>query len=1065
MSAAASDMPRSSSSDSDSDSESERSSSSNNNSIRPMAFSSGFSTLPDLREAIREAVAMAVSGLPPPPRSQDGEAITTDIDVGWVSITSLYDGGTHSPATTVIPVLLSALTNDHHRQIEHIIGSSSAGCISSAPRSLAGATAPPSGATPDPSRGESAASASTAAACRPVEFDGVPAVSVTLAVLPDVVADSFCVASSDVPDGDFPQYVSAAEWRRAVGLSSRLVSPREVEAVSGIPDPPDPNASPVFYLLPSPAFAADLDALVAGMEHYYPRCQVVGGVASTVSSLSRAKLYQWSRARHGVGAASAAASSNKDANDSGGGATTGTQSFTCVADGCVGLALRGDVAIRQMMALGAKPVGGIYQVLKASGSTISVIVLDEVATNALQLPAENEEEEEKEEDDGPDSDGAGDNSDDAAASARGQMAQFYAKAQIPKPVLAEANFLMRTLSDDDQAFMRRQLLVGLEQGGGLGRTASELARLAAGQGHRFAIHPVASAGMKDGSVTLPLGTVNVQPGTRLRFFVRESDFAKKEINALWAGYMKRALDDQFKPKRDDGTPIEEFKPAACFIIPTLDRGTKFFLGKPGYEGSTVARRLPGITSISGFFSNGVVGRIEGVVPPPNTTPSAIAAATNSALYKTGVQGSASGYILWGPRSGRPVYSPAQAAAEAAARKEAKAAEEREAQLLAAEDARRVLLSAQRSSGSLLLEDRAAPRSADGELVLKRREVHSGRALTVSTVEWSVAEKIAKPSSALEGFMWEKETEVDRFRERVPLANLVSQCRQSLTDPTAPKPRDWAGPVMRAVANRGFAIIPECKRMEPTTGSLRRRYDVSKLAREYTLAGVPAQSVNCDAVLFGGTLDDVTRARQAASSAAVEAQAVSSSSIDDDGVVVPPILASDLILYPYQLYKLRLAGADAVNLVAGALARKDLVYLTKIASSLQLQTLVSVTSHVQIRSLMDLPIGSYQGLIVSNRELEDFSFDMTGEQALALLRGDALVDLRAKVGRNFPVLVEGRVGIIERPDPSSGTKSARRYLEELREAGAMGAIVGGGLATSGRAAEEDLESLALPLATS
>jgi len=45
--------------------------------------------------------------------------------------------------------------------------------------------------------------------------------------------------------------------------------------------------------------------------------------------------------------------------------------------------------------------------------------------------------------------------------------------------------------------------------------------------------------MKDGSVTLPLGSVNVQPGTRMRFFVRESDYAKREVEALWMGYKKQ----------------------------------------------------------------------------------------------------------------------------------------------------------------------------------------------------------------------------------------------------------------------------------------------------------------------------------------------------------------------------------------------------------------------------------------------------------------------------------------------------------------------------------------------
>ena len=59
---------------------------------------------------------------------------------------------------------------------------------------------------------------------------------------------------------------------------------------------------------------------------------------------------------------------------------------------------------------------------------------------------------------------------------------------------------------------------------------------------------------------------------------------------------------------------------------------------------------------------------------------------------------------------------------------------------------------------------AAPRDPEGELVVKRREIQAGRAIEVSTVAWSVAEKTARPTSRLEEFMWEKETEVDRLRE-------------------------------------------------------------------------------------------------------------------------------------------------------------------------------------------------------------------------------------------------------------------------------------------------------------
>lgn len=290
---------------------------------------------------------------------------------------------------------------------------------------------------------------------------------------------------------------------------------------------------------------------------------------------------------------------------------------------------------------------------------------------------------------------------------------------------------------------------------------------------------------------------------------------------------------------------------------------------------------------------------------------------------------------------------------------------------------------------------------------------------------------------LESYMWDKETEVDRFRERVPLANLVSQCRFGASDPATPKPRDWIGMIKQA-SKDGFVVIPECKRMEPVSGSLWKRYDAEKLARQFTLAGAPALSVNCDPVLFGGSQEDVTKVRQSASSAAVEQTG------GDDGVVAPPILASDLILYPYQLYRQSLAGADAVNLVGGSLASKDLLYLTKIASSLQLQTLVTVTSDIQLRALAAMSPSSIEGVIISNRELEDFSFDMTGEQALRLLQGDGIKEVRETHGKSIPVLVEGRVGVIERTD-SEGNASTTRYLEELRQAGATGVIMAGGLA--------------------
>jgi hypothetical protein len=91
-----------------------------------------------------------------------------------------------------------------------------------------------------------------------------------------------------------------------------------------------------------------------------------------------------------------------------------------------------------------------------------------------------------------------------------------------------------------------------------------------------------------------------------------------------------------------------------------------------------------------------------------------------------------------------------------------------------------------------------------------------------------------------------------------------------------------------------------------------------------------------------------------------------------------------------------------------------------------------------------------------QKLEDFSFDMTGKQALDVLQSDALKQFREKHGEDIPVLVDGRVGIITAKN-ERGDKSSRVYIEQLKKAGATGAIVGGGL-VSDETGKAPLESL-------
>jgi hypothetical protein len=83
--------------------------------------------------------------------------------------------------------------------------------------------------------------------------------------------------------------------------------------------------------------------------------------------------------------------------------------------------------------------------------------------------------------------------------------------------------------------------------------------------------------------------------------------------------------------------------------------------------------------------------------------------------------------------------------------------------------------------------------------------------------------------------------------------------------------------------------------------------------------------------------------------------------------------------------------------------------------------------------------------------------MTGEQALNLLKSDALAELKQIHGGDLLVLVEGQIGIIKRPN-AQGDMTPMQYLEELKGAGALGAVVASALAVDGPNSLMTYESL-------
>ena len=122
-------------------------------------------------------------------------------------------------------------------------------------------------------------------------------------------------------------------------------------------------------------------------------------------------------------------------------------------------------------------------------------------------------------------------------------------------------------------------------------------------------------------------------------------------------------------------------------------------------------------------------------------------------------------------------------------------------------------------------------------------------------------------------------------------------------------------------------------------------DAAAQARAYAAGGAAACSVLTDGPFFGGSLADLARVR---------------------GAVQVPLLRKDFILHPAQIYQARLAGADALLLIAAALEPEQLAALYAEALALGLTPLIEVHAAQELPPVL---VG------VNNRDLKTLAVDL------------------------------------------------------------------------------------------
>jgi indole-3-glycerol phosphate synthase len=174
---------------------------------------------------------------------------------------------------------------------------------------------------------------------------------------------------------------------------------------------------------------------------------------------------------------------------------------------------------------------------------------------------------------------------------------------------------------------------------------------------------------------------------------------------------------------------------------------------------------------------------------------------------------------------------------------------------------------------------------------------------------------------------------------------------------APPARDFTG-ALRGPDGR-LAVIGEIKRRSPSKGNLAPDLEPGPIAKAYEAGGAACISVLTDRPFFGGSVDDLQVARDAAAI---------------------PVLRKDFTIDEVQVYEARAIGADAILLIVAALPDDaHLADLHALAIELGLGALVE--THDAFELDRALRIGA-RVVGVNARDLGTFAENLGGAEQLA-----------------------------------------------------------------------------------
>ena len=215
---------------------------------------------------------------------------------------------------------------------------------------------------------------------------------------------------------------------------------------------------------------------------------------------------------------------------------------------------------------------------------------------------------------------------------------------------------------------------------------------------------------------------------------------------------------------------------------------------------------------------------------------------------------------------------------------------------------------------------------------------------VENLEYAIPHEDSEAKNILEEIVWYKDIEINNFKKSLSFNDLIKQIDN------LPSTKGFINGLIRSKNNP--AVIAEVKKASPSKGVIREDFDPQKIVSIYERSGASCISVLTDKKFFQGGFEILKDVRAHTDL---------------------PLLCKDFIISPYQVYKARLFGADAILLIAAILNDSDLIYLKKIADQLNLDVLVEVHNHEEMDRVLSL--NSFKLVGINNRDLKTFQTDL------------------------------------------------------------------------------------------